>query len=134
MGEDGIPEAHPICSSAKGMGVYLNDLISDILEPLADHIQGGNEVLSGEQMLHTFESINMRWEVYSKSIDGAEKLTQLEDHMILGADVVSLYPNLLKNEAVEIVRKEVVQFEIKYVIDWQEAARYINVETDLYHI
>ena len=63
------------------MGVYLNDLISDILEPLADHIEGGNEVLSWEQMVHTFESINMRWEAYYKTVGGVEKLTKLEEHI-----------------------------------------------------
>ena len=41
--EGELPKVRPICSSQQGMGVYLQDLISDLLEPVADLLEGGNK-------------------------------------------------------------------------------------------
>ena len=43
-----------------GVNFYLSEIVSDILEPIADTIVGGEEVISTEDLLARVEEVNQR--------------------------------------------------------------------------
>ena len=108
----------PVCSSQSGLNFHLQNLISEVLEPIADQVQGGVEVGSTEDLLHEVELLNQAW------TEGAEG--EPGDIMILGSDAVSLYPSLRKDETTNIRFQEVVDSNVNLEgTSWRDAAVYL---------
>ena len=49
--EGDLPKTRPIVSGCRSMGVHLADLLSEVVEGLADKIEDKIEVISNEDML-----------------------------------------------------------------------------------
>ena len=84
------------------MAYQLNNLISDILEPVADDIEGSQEVCSTEDFLNSLDNLNtrlMKNNLPEAIVRDHEKL------FILGVDAVSLYPSMCKHETAKVVKK-----------------------------
>ena len=48
VGQGELPKSRPVCSSGESMNLHLNNIVSEILEPLAN-ITGTSEVISSEE-------------------------------------------------------------------------------------
>ena len=96
------------------MNVPLNDVISEILEPLARSLMESDEVISSEHMLHELDKLNQKWA--SESWDpGAQP------PCLLAADASCLYPSLDHKLSAEIVRKEVLRSNLNLKgTNWHE--------------
>ena len=46
-----IPPTRPVASGNRGMNLHLSEILSDILEPVADEVKNSNEVISTEDMI-----------------------------------------------------------------------------------
>ena len=118
-----LPKTRPVCSSQQGLNYHLQNILSDVVEPLAEEVRGGIEVGSTEDLLHEVDQLNKWWMENKIGED-------LGDVMILGCDAVSLFPNLKKEETARELFKEVVssQVEVKGV-SWKEMSRYIAINS-----
>ena len=52
-----IPKSRPVCSSQESMNIHLSNLMSEILDPLADNC-GGIETVSTEDLLSEVDKLN----------------------------------------------------------------------------
>ena len=56
---DGTPKTRAVVSSQNGMNFHLSNLVSQILEPLADDV-GKHEGISSEDLLANIDDINIK--------------------------------------------------------------------------
>ena len=49
--DGGIPLTRPVAGGHLGMNMHISEIISDIVEPLADTFKGGCEVISLEDLI-----------------------------------------------------------------------------------
>ena len=58
MGE--APPSRPVASGAVGMNLHLSELLSQVMEPIANNWVGGLETISCEDMLSRFDALNIK--------------------------------------------------------------------------
>ena len=117
VGEGENPKTRPVVSSMNGINVHLSNLISEVLEPLADKV-GVNEVTSSEDMLATIDKLN-------KEFRNTE-VQDLDDLVLIGADAEQLYPSLQKEISAKISAEELMKSDLTYqYLKWKEMARYL---------
>ena len=80
-----LPSTRPVVSACKGINVPLNNILSELLEPLAKHLMGSEEVASSEHLLNLVESVNKAWE--------GDKAWNGVDPLPIAADASALYPS-----------------------------------------
>ena len=56
--ESGLPKTRPVCASNSGMNVHLSNILSDVLEKVADRMAGSAEVISTEDALSRLDRFN----------------------------------------------------------------------------
>ena len=103
--EDELPKTRPVCSSQKGLNFHLQNILSDVIEPLAEEVEGSIEVGSTEDLLHEVDRLNDWWKKNMMEDDQDEV-------MLLGCDAVSLFPNLRKEESAAEVFREVMESKV----------------------
>ena len=122
-------KTRPVYASQSGMGVYLNILISYLLDPIEEKMKGVIETTSSEEMLHRIDRMNGEWENMGGYAKGANELGRLKwaiNIVILGADAESLYPNLQKETSARVCAQEVLESEVEVTdLDWKEMGRYL---------
>ena len=112
--EGELPKTRPVCSSQQGLNYHLQNTLSDIIEPLAEEVEGSIEVGSTEDLLHEVDKLNAWWKEHHLDED-------LEDVMTLGCDAVSLFPNLKKEETAQELFQEMVDSKVKVEgVSWKE--------------
>ena len=122
--DTGLPKTRPIVASKGGFNLYLQNILSDVLEPVAEEVEGSIEACSTEDFLNKVDQLNESWK---KNINS----NNLTDAMILGSDAESLYPSLKKEETAAQVYKEVVNSKVEFQdIQWKEAARYLAINCE----
>ena len=57
-GEGGIPRTRPVVAGNKGMNLHLNELLSDILEPIVALAKENYEAISTEDSLRSIDDMN----------------------------------------------------------------------------
>ena len=57
-GSKSIPPTRHVAGGHMGMNLHLSEVVSDVLEPLVGTIEGGTEVISGEDMLARVDRLN----------------------------------------------------------------------------
>ena len=60
MGPGGIPRTRPVVSGNMGANVHLNNLISDLIEPIAGILEETTEVISTEESLRIIDDTNKK--------------------------------------------------------------------------
>ena len=60
-GADGLISTQPVVSACTGMNVPMNDLLSELLEPIAMYMGDSGEVVSSENMLNLIDNLNTEW-------------------------------------------------------------------------
>ena len=116
-----LPKTRPMVAGCKLMARHLAGFISDIVEALADCMKNPMEAISTEDMLAIVEDYN------AKVLSGfwGEDFDP-EELVLLGADVVSLFPSMDTTEVAREIRKELEETELRITeVDWKSLALYI---------
>ena len=101
-----IPKSRPVCASNESMNIHLSNLMSEILDPLADNCEG-IETVSTEDLLSEVDQINSYLIKASNDPNCDKKLRQdIKQMVLIGADAVSLFPNLKKDQTAEVIAQE----------------------------
>ena len=133
-----IHKTRAIVSSKSGMGVHLNNILSEFIEPLADSIEGKIEVISGEEMLNRIDRLNKLVEIQGEEGEATrdtEDLVDLTRAVLTGADAVGLYPSMKKRTTGKVIREEAIRSEVKWQnISWREAARYVAINCEPWEV
>ena len=112
-----LPKTRPVVGGNQAMGRHLSEILSEIVEALATLIDDSSEVISTEDMIAHIEE-------YNKMILSGDVNT--EDLMLLGADVVALFPFLEVEESAEEVMREFIDSKLeKDNVDWKEISKYL---------
>ena len=96
-----LPKTRPVIASQASMNIHMNNLLSEIIEPIAN-ITGGAEKISTEDMLSEVDKVNNLLLEASKSANEKVK-REISNLVLIGADATALFPGLMKENTSEIV-------------------------------
>ena len=84
-----------VVSANKSNTVGISNILSEILESVANAVTNPTEVLSSEDMLSRIHQCNMELQALKKRReDIGEKMTPEEERIyLIGADVIALFPS-----------------------------------------
>ena len=100
------------------MNVFLSDILSEVLEPVAENI-GANEVCSSEDLLNTIDQVN-------KKLEALKNTKESEEIVLLAADAEALYPSLKRDTCAKICAEEIQNSSLDFQdINWKEMTRYL---------
>ena len=117
--EDGSRPARPLCLAKKAPSIILGQLMSTILEKVADSYEDGQECISTEMLCRQIEDTNKAM---------VEAGVAPDDIAIGSLDAISLYPSLKLQETLDIITEMVQQANINFCdLDYQELGKYIRV-------
>lgn len=110
-----IPPSRPVVSDLTGMGVHLSNLVSTILEPIAEAIPNKIDVISTEDAMARIEEFNVMTQTTNKK------------YVLIGADAVSLYPSLQAASTSKAVGAEIREnCNLEFPdMDWHSMAKYV---------
>ena len=120
--EGELPATRPVVSGCSGMSLSMSNILSDIIESLADARQNPLEVISTEDLKSRIVAHNKEAETVDKDIKT----------VLIGCDAVALFPSLPAAESGRIVReatKKIVKqsnLQLKGM-DFRELAKYIRM-------
>ena len=118
-----LPSTRPVVSGCKGMNLNLNDILSDILEPLTRAMES-DEMISTEDALHLVDTLNKDFEKHES--DDTQR-----DAVLTATDAAALNPSLSAQETARVVREEVTNMDFNMdQFNWQEMARYLALTSD----
>ena len=107
----------PVVSGCSSNTLGLSNLVSEMIEAVCSAVKNPYEVISSTDMLARCEHFN-EWlskETNEKKSNGITDWDWREEMMLLGSDVVALFPSLSADVTSKIVRKQVT----KSPITWQ---------------
>ena len=89
--EGKLPKTRPVVSASEGIGTSFSNILSEIVEPLADSLTDSMEVISTEDFISRIEETN-------------ESLAKIspDEVALVGADATAMFP---KNQTFGEVRK-----------------------------
>ena len=149
-----IPPTRPVVSGSRGMNLHLNDVLSEVLEPLSRCMPSITlEAISTEHTLNLVDELNNNLrraeeneeEEVPNTESGGDEHEQEEEQAVGGADVrlkqdqpvltafdaKSLYPSLDTTKTAKVVREETMKANINLEgMSWREMARYLALTTD----
>ena len=82
MDKDGDPKARKIINAKKGITSWTGDLLSDLLEPIAEDPKLNEECIASEQLLHNIDQVKAKIE------------EDEDDTMVLTLDVEAFFDSL----------------------------------------
>ena len=82
----GAPPTRPVASGNAGMNLHLSEMISKLLEPIANNFDGGLETISGEDMLSKIDQLNDKNKDWQKTKNGGGEGSQQEEQICPGVD------------------------------------------------
>ena len=65
-GDGTIPPTRPIASGNSGMNPHLSEILSDVIEPIVDNMEEGNEAISTEDFVASLMELNTKMEEEAK--------------------------------------------------------------------
>ena len=118
VAEGKLPKTRPVVSNCRGMGVHISNTISDIVEGLANSLEGEFEVISSEDL-------KARLDEYNQEL-GSCRIPEGELRMILGVDAIGLFPSLDTRKVARIVADNFLRSDLTVDnVDYLELAKYI---------
>ena len=122
-----LPPTRPVCSGCSSMGVHLSNILSDIIDAIANSMKNKIEVVSTEDLLNKIDE-------YNKKVDKTKDSNMdLEGLAMTGADATALYPNLEGRQGGRIVRDAYLQSDLVVEgVNYKETARYVAMGYDPY--
>ena len=124
-----LPPTRPVCSGCSSMGVHLSNILSDIIDAIANSMKNKIEVVSTEDLLNKIDE-------YNKKVDKTKDSNMdLEGLAMTGADATALYPNLEGRQGGRIVRDAYLQSDLVVEgVNYKETARYVAMGYDPYEV
>ena len=92
-----LPKTRPVVSNCRGMGVHLSNMVSEIVEALANSLDEDFEVISTEDAKSKLNDYNEL---------GGCRLSEGDLRMLIGADAVALFPSLDTTQVARLVAEE----------------------------
>ena len=125
-----VLDSRGVVSACNSNTVGLSNILSEILESVANGVEEPTEVLSSEDMLSRIHNCNMELLALKRSKEEkGEKLTPEEEKLLLiGADVIGLFPNMTNLRTGKIARELVTESKVTFEnLNCREMARYAAV-------
>ena len=118
--EGDLPATRPVVSGTSGMGLSMSNILSDMVESLANMRPDTIEVISTEDLLSRVNDYNEKY---------AEKAN---DAVLTGCDAVQLFPSLKAAESGKAVREATIKIMKKtgFIVDgldYREMRKYIRM-------
>ena len=66
--EGTVPPTRPICGGNTGMNIHISEALSEVIEPMVEAFEGGNEIISGEDFMAQVEAHNEEFKNWNKSL------------------------------------------------------------------
>ena len=122
-GEMELPQTRPVVSGCSGIGMSLSNILSDVVENIANARPDPIEVISSEDMLARVHEYNVQ---VDKGVDPDV------DAVLLAVDCVQLFPSLraietstvIREATTEIINKSGLKIE---GLDFKEIAKYVRM-------
>ena len=64
--EGTVPPTRPICGGNTGMNLHISEALSEVIEPMVEAFEGGNEIISGEDFMAQVEAHNEEFKNWNK--------------------------------------------------------------------
>ena len=92
---------------------------------------GGIEAISSEDIISSVDNLNKFLLKASNDPDcDAKTKKNIQNAVLIGADAVSLFPNLKKDKTAEIVAEELLRSEQEVAgVDWKELSQYVKINS-----
>ena len=125
-----VPPTRPVCSAKGGPGSRLSNLISTILNKVADAANSETECMSTEEAMSNILKTNREIEKRAETDNEfREKAGTIE---VISMDVKALYPSLKAEEVEPIVYGSIlelqVQGKLEFVdVDYHEVGKYLAI-------
>ena len=111
-----LPKSRPVVSACQGLGTSHSIICSEIIEPLADSLEDGLEVISTEDFISRVEEANLKLAEASP-----DKVA------LVGADVKAMFPSLGAETSARIVRNVMMESSLEVSgVDYRSAAMYVR--------
>ena len=116
---DGSQPGRPLCLAKRAPNMVLGNLVSEVLERIADAEQNEHECINTEMLCREVQDANIRIKQNNVS---------REDVVIGSLDAVALYPSLKLQETSDIIHNMVLQSEVDVRgLQWKELAKYLYI-------
>ena len=111
-------QTRPVVAANEGIGASISNLLSEILEPLADSLEDKIEVISTEDYLARVDQCNERL---------SREWTEEDEVVCIGADIQKMFPSLSARNSSRIVRKVFIDSKLELEgVDYKSAAMYVR--------
>ena len=114
--EGKLPKTRPVVSASEGIGTSFSNILSEIVEPLADSLTDSMEVISTEDFISRIEETN-------------ESLAKIspDEVALVGADATAMFPSLGAERSARIVRNVMMESTLEVNgVDYKSAAMYVR--------
>ena len=123
-------DSRGIVSACNSNTVGLSNILSEILESVANGVENPTEVISSEDMLSRIHQCNMELKEKKRRLEEQGDHLSPEDErlLLIGADVIALFPNMTSQRTGKISRDQVTESPVKFEnLNCREMARYVVV-------
>ena len=104
----------PVVSGCSSNTLGLSNLMSDVIESLACGFEDPYEVISSQDMLSRFEDYNRVLEKdVIKERDKGIDYDWRDEKMLIGSDVVALFPSLSKANTIKAVKSQLSKSKVE---------------------
>ena len=117
--QDGSRPGRPLCLARKAPNMILGNLMSTLLERVADSYNDANECINTETMCRGLDDANKA--IFAAGED-PNKFT------VGSIDAIALYPSLKVESTVKIIKQMVIESEVDFTdVCWQSLAKYLYI-------
>jgi hypothetical protein len=125
--------SRPVVSGCDSNTAGLSNMVSELLESVANSFTNPYEVISSKDMLSRVQDCNRALtRMRQEKMEKGESLSEEEEELFLiGSDVIALFPSLNLVRTGKIVTQQVEKSQIIIEgIDYMEVARYLVINKD----
>ena len=120
----------PVVSGCSSNTLGLSNLLSDVVESVANATEDPFEVISSEDLLSRVENFNKKLE--ELRLEKGTDWDWRQDFMLIGSDVVSLFPSLSAEKTAEAVRNQILKSKMTWQnIDYDWIRLYLHLNEKL---
>ena len=109
-------DSRGIVSACNSNTVGLSNILSEILESVANGVENPTEVISSEDMLSRIHQCNMEIKEKKRRLEEQGDHLSPEDErlLLIGADVIALFPSMTSQRTGKISRDQVTESPVKF--------------------
>ena len=125
-----VLDTKAVVSACDSYTVGRSNILSEVIESVANAVKDPCEVISSEDMLSRIHRCNKDLETLKQQRqEQGETLTEDEERIyVIGADVIALFPSMTSVRSARIAREEVVKSPIEFEgMNYKEMSCYIAI-------